>query len=97
MDFGIKLALKSVRTFSHDRRVGGLDGRLLPAQLLGLDAPPAEIRAVAAKITNRLPIWQSVRGTFEELATELEARTAKAHESEPLRGPGISFLYSPWG
>lgn len=73
MNFGIELALKSVRQFANGS-VRSLDGRLLPAQLLQVDAPPAELRAVAARITNRLPVWQSVRVELEFSADEIEAR-----------------------
>ena len=95
LSFGTVLALKSVRTFSCDRRVGHLDGKLLPAQLLGVEAPPTELRAVAGRIVNRLPVWQAVREELEARADELEARAQRGAGVECR--PNVSVLYSPWG
>lgn len=96
MDYGIVWAIQSVVSFAGGRSVKELDGRLLPGQLLGVEADPRELRAVAEKISNRLPVWRSVRESLAERAAEIEARRPVGPDN-PLQNPSVSFLYSPWG
>lgn len=72
MHHAIKSALQSVRVFSYNRRIHSLDGRYLPGQLLGVWAPPEELRATARKIISPRPLWVSVKESLIQRAAELE-------------------------
>lgn len=95
MNRNIKSALQSVRIFAYDRRIHSLTGRFLPGELLTVDAPPDELRAVANKIVSRRPLWRSVREELLKRANELEARAKR--DPGPMCRPNVTFLYSPWG